>query len=240
MTVIATCKPLNLRLAAAATLLAAALLLTAAPPAHAQATGTTDFDVILDPLCILYYYSEMDVTLPASVMSDLLTDATLTAGTTINGVDHFQADEGAVAVTAAIGTDLDATLASPGGLASGLDLTALDLNINECWAVRCIASATSNTYDIEIQRGDGVAAPANVTLTEPTNSDTIVITDSGIRNTGGGGYTAEATALTNTVPGLATPDTGDCLLTLDFSNADTGGTYTSAANTDFTITLTHN
>lgn len=224
----------------AATLIAAALLMTMAPSAHAQATGTTDFDVILDPLCILYYYSEMDVTLPASVMSDLLTDATLTAGATVNGVDHFQADEGTVAVTATIGTDLDATLASPGGLAAGLDLTAIDLNVNECWAVRCIASTTSSTYDIEIQRGDGVAAPANVTLTEPTNSDTIVITDTGIRNSGGGAFTAETVAITNTAPGLATPDTGDCQLSLDFSGADTGGTYTSAANTDFTITLTHN
>jgi hypothetical protein len=225
---------------AVAAALAVVLTLAPAPAAHAQATGTTDFDVILEPLCILFYYSEIDVTLSAATISDLLTDATVTAGTTTNGVAHFQADEGAAAVTATAGTDFDATLPTPGDLAAGVDLTDLDLNILNCWAVRCIASTTSDTYDIEIQRGDGVAAPGTITLTEPTNSDTIDIIDSGIRNSGGGGYTAEATPLTNTVSGLATPDLGDCLLSLDMSAANTGGTYTSAANTDFTITLTHN
>ena len=222
-------------------LVVGALFLVSAPPAHAQATGTTDVDIILDPLCILFFFSEIDVTLSASVISDLVTDATVTAGTTVNGVEHFQADEGTVAVTATAGTDLDATLTpTPGALAAGLNLSAVDLNLLDCWAVRCIASTTSSTYDIEIQRGDGVAAPANVTLTEPTNSDTILITDTGIRGPGVGAFTAESTPITNPVPGLANADVGDCQLTLDMSGADTGGTYSSAAGTDFTITLTHN
>ena len=225
---------------AAAVLVAGLCFLVSAPPAQAQATGTTDLDIILEPLCILFYYSEIDVTLSAAVMSDLITDATLTAGTTANGVAHFQADEGTAAVTATAGTDLDATLPTPGALAGGLDLTALDLNILNCAAVRCLASTTSSTYDIEIQRGDGVAAPADITLTEPTNSDTIVITDSGIRNSGGGAFNAEATPITNTVGGLANADLVDCQVTLDLSDADTGGTYSSAAGTDFTVTLTHN
>lgn len=228
------------RLSAAALVLAAICLLVSAPPAQAQATGTTDLDIVLEPLCILFYYSEIDVTLSAAVMSDLITDATLTAGTSANGVAHFQADEGTAAVTATAGTDLDATLTPPGALAVGVDLANLDLNILNCAAVRCLASSTSSTYDIEIQRGDGVAAPANITLTEPTNGDTILITDSGIRNSGGGGFNAEATPITNTAGGLATADLLDCQVTLDMSNADTGDTYTSAAGTDFTVTLTHN
>ncbi|MEM7588152.1 MAG: hypothetical protein AAF560_32490 [Acidobacteriota bacterium] len=227
---------------AALVLLSGTLSLMSTPVAQAQATGTTDVDIILDPLCILFHFSEVDLTLSASTISDLLTDATLTSGSTANGVEHFQADEGTVAVTAASsGSDLDATIgSSPGDLAAGLSLSAVDLNLLNCWAVRCIASATSNTYDIEIQRGDGVAAPANVTLTEPTNSDTILITDTGIRGPGVGAFTAEATPLTNPVPGLVNADVGDCQMTLDFSDADTGGTYSSAAGTDFTITLTHN
>ena len=215
-------------------------LLVSAPSAHAQATGTTDFDLILDPLCILFFYSEMDVTFSASVISDLVTDATVTAGTTANGVGHFQADEGTAAATATAGSDLDATLSAPGALAAGVDLSALDLNILNCAAVRCLASSTSSSYDIEIQRGDGVAAPANITLTEGINSDTVLITDTGLRNSGGGAFTAEATPITNPSSGLATADLMDCQLTLDLSGADTGGTYTSAAGTDFTITLTHN
>ena len=222
-----------------------ALLAVVGAPLHAQATGTTDVDIIVDPLLILYYYSELDITLSCQpFLSDMLTDATVTAGTTDRMAwSHYQADEGTVAVTAAAGTDLDATCGDrprqPRPQAStlnggrpqhhqclGRSRPRLDhfVDLRHRGPARRRCSRSSERYFDRTyqQRHD----PHH---RHRTPQQQVVVLS-----------TRRQQPVTNTAPGLATADTGDVQLTLDFSNADTGGTYSSAAGTDFTITATHN
>ncbi|MCP4594590.1 MAG: hypothetical protein GY842_27990 [bacterium] len=218
-----------------AVLFAGMLCVLAAPPAHAQASGTTDVDIILDPLCILYYYSELDVTLDSGALAAFLTDPDAVFDAAANGVDHYLFDTGTSAATAVAGTDFDATFVDPTDPLPTAT-TAVLLNLLNVWSARCLMEV-GDTIEVEVQRGNGVAAPADVTLTSAASGD-IVITDTGIRVTGGGAFTAEATGL-GIAPTLATPVVGDVQLTIDMSGVTNAGTFSSVAGTDYTVTLTH-
>jgi hypothetical protein len=225
----------NFLLGAAAT----ALVGLASAPIHAQASGTTDVDIDFPPILILYYYSDVEVNLPTTVLDDFL-GASPTAGTAANGVDHYQQAElpsGAITATAGGANEIVATLSALGTLPGSVDLTAMELTLVNAWAVRALASSTETDYTIFVERGDGTGSPPDIDLVNGTS--TITITDSGIRVTGGGGFTAESALLTRTAPGLVTPDTGDVRLILDLSALDEAGLHSSATGVDFTIVAEH-
>ena len=196
-----------LRTTTLAASLAAALGLGAMPSAMADtATGSTTFKVILQPTTLLYYYSEVDLTVPQSVLLALAGGAPGNLGTqavTANGT----------------ATTLSASLATPTG-SVGAGISNALLTLSNFWAVRSITTpGTGNTTVTVAFTGTG-STTTTATLTGATTGSTATIGLSGLATTNG---TFAGTGLGGT------PQTGNVSMNLNLSNAGAADTYQGAA-----------
>ncbi|MGH8147836.1 MAG: hypothetical protein ACREPY_16080 [Rhodanobacteraceae bacterium] len=199
------------------TLLAAALAATAilaAPAGHAAtsatATGITTFKVILQPVVVLDYYKEIDLTVNAAALQTL-------AGTSTNPTTTK-----AVTATAS-GSALTANAAL---VAGGSDLSNVALTLNNAWAVRSINTPTSGSTTVTI--GLGSASGTSDTLTGVTDTaSTIALSNPGTTTTIPAGGTGFANAVN-----------GNVTMTMNLGNAKSADTYASSTGKDIYITAT--
>jgi hypothetical protein len=165
----------------------------------ATATGQTTFKVKLEPVVVLDYYQEIDLTINSSALQTL-------AGT--------PAGQAATAISA---TASGATLTTDAAITPGsIDLTAIPLTINKAWAIRSIASATSGTTSVEIGLDSATGQTATLTAAGDAAS-TIGLSQPG---------TSFSTLTGGT--GFATPVKGDVKMKLDLSGAKSADTYAGA------------
>jgi hypothetical protein len=196
----------TLRASALAASLAVALgmAFTPTPAAADTATGNTAFKVILQPVTLLYYYNEVDLTIPSSVLTTL-------AGGAPAGL-------AAQAVTASgTSSTLNASLTSPAtSTAAGISSAALTLS--NFWAVRSITSPGSGGLtNVTVSFASATAAPtATLTGTTTTTAtiglSALATTNSSFAGTGLGG----------------TPQTGNVTMNMNLSNATAADTYAGA------------
>lgn len=185
-------------------LVAAAALFGAVQPAQAQATGTTAVSVNVNGIVILYYYSSVNVTMPAN----LLGSEAVSAGA-------------AVQTAVAVAGGAEATLANPTSV-TPVSLSAMNLDILNAWSVRSLNTATGNTEVTISGTLDTLTAGAG---------NVITIDDRQVRETTG---TFGASTTFPSAGTFATPQTGDVRLVLDLSattatGSFTGGNYTLTA-----------
>ena len=196
----------TLRASALAASLAVALgmAFTPTPAAADTATGNTAFKVILQPVTLLYYYNEVDLTIPSSVLTTL-------AGGAPAGL-------AAQAVTAGgTSSTLTASLTSPAtSTAAGISSAALTLS--NFWAVRSITSPGSGGLtNVTVSFASSSAAPTatlkgTTTTTATIDLSALATTNGSFAGTGLGG----------------SPQTGSVTMNMNLSNATAADTYTGA------------
>lgn len=167
---------------------------------HAQAVGDTNFDISLEGIVVLHYYSSFDINLDSDALGNFL----------LGAAGDGSVDEGAAGTLTGFDVDLAIT---PSALTG--NPASAPLILRNAWAVRSIT--TSGQTDISVS-----VPAAGATLTEAGSSDTISVTDADV-----GDNTAQANSTyTFNSPGLFSPQFGAVRLTLDMSNAQTVGDYT--------------
>lgn len=185
------------------TLLFAAMIaglgIIAVPSSHAAtATGQTTFKVILQPVVVLDYYSEIDLTIDSTALQNL-------AGA--------PAGQAAKAITATAG---GSALTTDAAITPGtINLSAVPLTISNAWAVRSIATKTGTT---SVTIGLGSAAGTTATLTGVTDTSSTI---------GLSSPSTSFAALTGGT-GFAAPTKGDVKMKLDLSGAKSADTYAGA------------
>jgi hypothetical protein len=192
------------------TVVGVALVLAMTPAANAQATGATDVDITLPDIVILHYFSNVDIQITGGAL-----------GTFLTGVAGDQSIDEGTSTPAAGGFTQDLGI-GPSALSGG-DPSAAVLTLTNAWAVRSIsfAGVTDTTLDIAL---------TDDTLTH-SGGGTIVITSATVDAGAGAGD-----PITFAAPGLANPEVGDVVLTLDLTNADAGGDYLDGV---FTLSATN-
>ncbi len=198
----------TLRASALAASLAMALGMALAPtPAAADtATGSTTFKVILQPTTLLYYYSEVDLTIPQSALLALAGGNPAALGTQALSASGTA-------------TTLSATLTSPAGAVAG-GISSAALTLSNFWAVRSITTPGSGNTTVSVAfSGSGSTATA-ATLKGATTGSTATIGLSGLATSNG---TFAGTGLGGT------PQTGSVSMNMNLSNASTADTYQGAA-----------
>lgn len=176
-------------------LVAAAALFGAVQPAQAQATGTTAVSVDLNGIVILYYYSSVDVTMPANLLGSQAVDA------------------GAATPTAlAVAGGAEATLANPTS-ATPVSPAAVNLDILNAWSVRSLNLASGTTQVTITGTQDTLTAGAG---------NVITIDGRQVRATSG---TFGATSTFPSAGTFVTPQTGDVRLVLDMSATTAAGSF---------------
>lgn len=194
-----------------AAVLAAALgsALPAGEASAATATGQTKFTVALQPVLVLDYYQQIDLTVNSAALTTL-------AGTSTN-LSASKAITASASGTALTG---DAALST-----SAAGLTNVSLTLNNVWSVRSILAKSSKTT-VAIGLG-ATSSGTTATLTAGTDtSSTIGLSSPGTTSTVPNGGT-----------GFATPVYGNVTMTMDLSNAKTADTY-SGGNIYITATST--
>lgn len=184
--------------------LALAAVLGTAQPANAQ--SDVNIDITLEGITILHYYSNLDVTIDATALGQMLAPLTSPAY-----------DEGTEALTVSA-SPFSGTIASA-LTAPGSDPSAVDLTIVNAWAVRSITAAGTNTVTTAITDG---------TLSHPSGGD-ILISNARVTD----GVQAAAASVQFGSPGLVNPEFGDVVLELDMSTAIRAGEYQDGV---FTLT----
>ncbi len=162
--------------------------------------GNTAFKVILQPITVLDYYSEIDLTIDSSAIQALLG----------SGLVH-----GTSAITASAGgTGLTATTTSfsPGGSS----LSAVNLDISKAYAVRSITTPSSGNTTVTVNFTGGATT---ATLTGTTNSSsTIPLSNPG----------TSLVSFSGTGLNPANAKSGDISMTMDLSKATSADTYAGA------------
>lgn len=175
-----------------------ALGLAASGAAHAAPSGQTTFTVKVPAVTILDYYQSIQLNIDANAME------------TLAGAGGAQTPSGAITATSGSGSSLtaDAAIKASG---SG-NLSAVNLTINNAWAVRSITSAGGGLTTVTVAFQNGSTSTLN-----GVTDNTASIGLSGI----GTDYTAQAGK------GLAAGDAvpGDITMTMDLSNAKSADTY---------------
>lgn len=181
-------------------LLAAAALLM---PSQAAAQVNVDIDITLQGVTILHYYSNLDVTIDSTALTQMLGYA----GTTV--------DEGVPSAAITVSAfpfsgdaDLPTDITAPTN-----DPSAVDLTIQNVWAVRSITAAGTNTVTTAITDG---------TLSHSVQGAGTDILISNARVTDG---VSTGASIQFNSPGLINPQYGDVILELDMSTATYTGDY---------------
>ena len=180
------------------------LVLTPTPAAAANATGNTVFKVVLQPVVILDYYKEIDLTIPSAALASL-------AGGASNSTNVS-------AITAAVsGGSLSASAALS---TTGNPINAVTLDITHAYSVRSITTATAGNTTVSVAfAASGGGTSTTATLTGITATGSTI----GLSNPG----TALA-SFTGTGLGAAQANYGDVSMQLDLTNAMSADTYAGA------------
>ncbi len=189
------CK--SLRNSGVAIVMAGLLMMVSAPAAEA---ANVDIDITLQGVTILHYYANLDVTIDSTALAAMLNPLTA------------EYDEGVEALTISA-SPFSGTIASA-LTAPGSDPAAVDLTIVNCWAVRSITAAGTNTVTTAI------TTPTMSHSVEGVGTD-IVISDARVTD----GVAVAAASVQFASPGLVNPEFGNCILELDMSTATHTGTY---------------
>ena len=179
-------------------------VLTPTPAAAANATGNTVFKVVLQPVVILDYYKEIDLTIPSAALASL-------AGGASNSTNVS-------AITAAVsGGGLSASAALS---TTGNPINAVTLDITHAYSVRSITTATAGNTTVSVAfAASGGSTSTTATLTGITATGSTI----GLSNPG----TALA-SFTGTGLGAAQANYGDVSMQLDLTNAMSADTYAGA------------
>ena len=179
-------------------------VLTPTPAAAANATGNTVFKVVLQPVVILDYYKEIDLTIPSAALASL-------AGGASNSTNVS-------AITAAVsGGSLSASAALS---TTGNPINAVTLDITHAYSVRSITTATAGNTTVSVAfAASGGSTSTTATLTGITATGSTI----GLSNPG----TALA-SFTGTGLGAAQANYGDVSMQLDLTNAMSADTYAGA------------
>lgn len=188
---------------------AISLALPAGQASAATATGQTKFTVALQPVLVLDYYQQIDLTVNSAALTTLV-------GTSAN-ISNSKAITASASGTALTG---DAALST-----SGAGLTNVNLTLNNVWSVRSIL-AKSSTTTVAIGLGAS-SSGSTATLTAGTDTSSTI----GLSNPG------TTSSVPNGGTGFATPVYGNVTMSMDLSNAKTADTY-SGGNIYITATST--
>lgn len=181
------------------TLLSAAVVavtLLATPASHA---ANTNFKVILQPIAVLDYYQEIDLTVNSAALQTLV---------------NSTASGNPTSTKAITATASGATLSGDAAIVpGGFNLSSVALTISNAWAVRSIATAGSGKTTVTV--GLTTAGGASATLTGATDTTSTI------------GLSSPSTsfATLNGGTGFATPVKGDVKMVMDMSNAKSADTY---------------
>jgi hypothetical protein len=172
-------------------------------PNHAAAQASVDIDINLQGITILHYYSNLDVTIDSTALAQMLGFA----GSTV--------DEGTPSAAITVSAhpfvgdaDLPTDITAPSN-----DPSAVDLRIQNAWAVRSITAAGTNTVSTAIT--DNTLSHA----VQGAGTD-IIISNARVSD----GVSTGASIQFNS-PGLVNPQFGDVLLALDLTTATYTGAY---------------
>lgn len=188
---------------------AISLALPAGQASAATATGQTKFTVALQPVLVLDYYQQIDLTVNSAALTTLV-------GTSAN-ISNSKAITASASGTALTG---DAALST-----SAAGLTNVNLTLNNVWSVRSIL-AKSSTTTVAIGLGAS-SSGSTATLTAGTDTSSTI----GLSNPG------TTSSVPNGGTGFATPVYGNVTMSMDLSNAKTADTY-SGGNIYITATST--
>ena len=189
--------------------LCAALLLVALPIVVAQAApAATQFKLILQPVTLLYYYSGIDLTLDAATLTTLALPA---GGSTQLPAKALTASGSSNTLTA------NAAIAP----ARTNRMNAIQLTLDNAWAVRAIASRNGRTT-VSVRFASGNTA----TLTTPGAAGARIVLSR-----------LSATPQRFTPRGLGTVQNGQLRMRMDLSRARAAGTY-GTATIRITVTTT--
>ena len=182
---------------------------------RAQAQVAVDVDITLGGMTILYYHDNINVTVSDSVLASLLLPASCAGGSCVEAVT------GSGNATSPAAGQLN-WLGNVVGTPAPANLSSIDLNLQNVWAVRAIGGSSANTT-VTIAAGASDNQINGVTGYIGIVSRAIA---TGATATCGAG----STTATFADPGLATATQGSVCLELDFSTAlvgpfnDTGDT----------------
>lgn len=184
--------------------LAAAFLFTlgsAITPASAQVSGTTDVDITLNPLIILFYFGNVDVTISDTDLAGVV----LSPNT--NPVDEGTAPVSGFSDN--LGVDGTTNFTSP---------TTVNLDLLSSWAVRAVGNGNDVRVSVNTTCGG-----CDTTLEHSTTpANTIDITGVQI-DTSGGAFGSSQVDITPA--GLGTAIVGDIRVILDLTGAGLSGVY---------------
>lgn len=180
-------------------------LATAPSSVYAQASGGMDLDITVNPLILLYYYGNVDVTISTAALAGIVT----------GGTGDAAFDEG-VSTVNAFTPDL-----AVAGTSSFTSPTAVNLDMTNAWAVRALGNGSNNVRV-------SVALTDNTLIHATSPTDQITVSSIGTRRTGVGAYAANVDFAPQ---GLGTRIFGDVRMTLDLSAATKSGVYNDAVVT---------
>ena len=159
---------------------AAATAMLSAPATHA-ATGTTAIDITFPPLIILYYFDDIDITVEADDLEDLIINGNAALAGCTQGASGTDAElqcaaaetpkalgaSGTVSTTT-VTYDADITADANVSPAVTTDVTFV---LENAWAVRALASSNLNA-SVALS-GSGDFTNESITPTNPTASLTL-------------------------------------------------------------------
>ncbi len=190
----------------------AAFALAVVPGESRAQSGNVDVDITIGGITILYYVSDVDVTLDATAIAGLMNVSGCTAGA--NG---FACNSGALAGGSQVATynaaadQFEIAGSFTPAPAPDTAITNVPLLLNDVWAVRAVGGTSANTTV-------GVALGASTVLNSQGGTGTITLVSAG------------PAADTFADPGLGTPRFGDVTLNLDLSGVRSGGLYSTTAS----------
>ena len=184
------------------------LLVMLLTPMISNAQIAVDVDIDVGEITILYSFTDIDVTIDATALGNILANGCVAGA---NSAECDEGDAGGPIVAVENAGDLEAAFNIQPSIVA---VNAVDLVLQNVWAVRALGGATANTTV-------GVTVPGATTITNGASS--IAVT------------AGSATPSTFADPGLGTPQVGDVTLTLDLTNLTLAGNHDSGADTGDTV-----
>ena len=172
-----------------------------ASPVFGQVTATTDIDISFPPLIILFYFSNVDVTISAADLEGLVLSAANPVDTGTGAGSGFSSD-----------LAIDATI-------NFTNPTSVNLDLLNSWAVRAVGNGNQVQVSVDHACGGCDAVLEHSAL----GGEDITISGSQITSPSGGAFGGSSVNITPA--GLGTAIFGDIRLVLDLTNAALAGDY---------------